>query len=233
MDTGALYDSVKDSFDLGMPQLISHDRHRPIGWVVPAAVYLEPGLTRVLAHVIEPETDEDLSQIKERWARFIASTIHDVPQKSITRLKELLRTGVLTESEIPWNSGAHALRGPGLAHRAFPEIFEHVDKDGLVPFTALTMIRPGIFLDWGALCVRTPFHAALGEPFQSLQRRAARDAIPNSQGFQRACESEARSGHGGIGRHSCTHDGVGLLVRAEIQRGPIVAPDRSNGTHSR
>lgn len=152
MDTGTLYDSMKDSFDVGMPQLISHDRHRPVGWVVPAAVYLEPGLTRVLAHVIEPETDEDFSQIKERCVRFIASTIHDVPQKSITRLKELLGTGVLTESEIPWNSGAHGLRGAGLAQRAFPEIFELVDKDGLVPFTALTMIRPGIF-QIGELCV--------------------------------------------------------------------------------
>ncbi len=152
MDTGALYDSMKDSFDVGMPQLISHDRHRPVGWVVPAAVYLEPGLTRVLAHVIEPETDEDKSQIKQRWGKFIASTIHDVPQESITRLTELLGTDVLTDSETPWNSGAHALRGAGLAQRAFPEIFEQMDKDGLVPFTALKMIRPGIF-QIGELCV--------------------------------------------------------------------------------
>jgi hypothetical protein len=152
MDTGALYDSMKNSFDAGMPLLISHDRHRPAGWVVPAAVYLEPGLTRVLAHVIEPETDEDYLQIKERWKDFIASTILGVPQKSIARLNELLGSNVLTGSEIPWDSGAHALRGAGLAQRAFPGIFEHMDKDGLVPFTALTMIRPGIF-QIGDLCV--------------------------------------------------------------------------------
>ena len=152
MDTGALYDSMKNSFDAGMPLLISHDRHRPAGWVVPAAVYLEPGLTRVLAHVIEPETDEDYLQIKERWKDFIASTILGVPQKSIARLNELLGSKVLTGSEIPWDSGAHALRGAGLAQRAFPGIFEHMDKDGLVPFTALTMIRPGIF-QIGDLCV--------------------------------------------------------------------------------
>jgi hypothetical protein len=152
MDTGALYDSMKDSFDVGMPLLISHDRHRPVGWVVPAAVYLEPGLTRVLAHVIEPETDEDYSQIKQRWKKYIASTIHELPQESITRLKELLGMDILTGSEIPWDSGAHALRGAGLAQRAFPKIFEQVDKDGLVPFTALTMIRPGIF-QIGELCV--------------------------------------------------------------------------------
>ncbi|WP_131999567.1 hypothetical protein [Acidipila rosea] len=152
MDTGALYDSMKNSFDVGMPLLISHDRHRPAGWTVPAAVYLEPGLTRVLAHVIEPETDQDYLQIKQRWVKFIASTIHDVPQESITRLKELLGKDVLTDSEIPWDSGAQALRGAGLAQRAFPEIFEQVDKDGLVPFTTLTMIRPGIF-QIGELCV--------------------------------------------------------------------------------
>ena len=152
MDTGALYDSMKGSFDVGMPELVSHDRHRPVGWIVPAAVYLEPGLTRVLAHVIEPETDEDYSQIKQRWFKFIDSTIHDVPQESVTRLKELLGTDVLTDSEVPWNSGAQALRGAGLAQRAFPEIFGQVDKDGLVPFTALTMIRPGIF-QIGELCV--------------------------------------------------------------------------------
>jgi hypothetical protein len=152
MDTGALYDSMRDSFEVGMPLLISHDRHRPVGWIVPAAIYLEPGLTRVLAHVIEPETDEDYSQIKQRWIKFIASTIHDVPQESVTRLKELLGRDVLTGSEIPWDSGAHALRGVGLAERAFPKIFEQVDKDGLVPFTALTMIRPGIF-QIGELCV--------------------------------------------------------------------------------
>ena len=152
MDTGALYDSMKDLSDVGMPQLVSHDRHRPVGWVVPAAVYLEPGLTRVLAHVIEPETDEDFTEIKQRWKKYIASTIHGVPQGSITRLKELLGPDTLTGSEIPWESGAHALRGAGLAQRAFPEIFEQADKDGLVACTALTMIRPGVF-QIGELCV--------------------------------------------------------------------------------
>jgi hypothetical protein len=152
MDTGALYDSMKDSFNVGMPLLISHDRHRPAGWVVPAAIYIEPGLTRVLAHIIEPETDEDYSLIKQRWKSYIASTIHDVPKESITRLNEFLGSNVLTGSEIPWDSGAHALRGAGLALRAFPEIFEQMDKDGLVPFAALKMIRPGIF-QIGNLCV--------------------------------------------------------------------------------
>jgi hypothetical protein len=152
MDTGALYESMKESFDDGMPLLISHDRHRPAGWTIPAAVYLEPGLTRVLAQVIEPETSEDYSQIQQRWKGYIASTIHGVPQESIVRLNKLLGDNVLTGSEIPWDSGAHALRGAGLAQRAFPELFGQMDKDGLVPFTSITMIRPGIF-QIGDLCL--------------------------------------------------------------------------------
>ena len=65
MDTGALYESMKESFDDGMPLLISHDRHRPAGWTIPAAVYLEPGLTRVLAQVIDPK----LPRITRRYSR--------------------------------------------------------------------------------------------------------------------------------------------------------------------
>ncbi len=90
MDTGALYDSMKNSFVDGMPQLLSHDRHRLIGWVVPAAVYLEPGLNRVLAHVIEAQTEADILELKPRWKDFIATTIHGVPEESVGRLKELL-----------------------------------------------------------------------------------------------------------------------------------------------
>ena len=165
MDIGALYDFMKKLCDAGMPNLVSHDRHRPVGWVIPAAVYLEPGLTRVLARVIEPETDEDFGQIKQRWKKFIATEIHGVPQPSIARLKELLGPDVLTGSEIPWDSGAHALRGAGLAQRAFPEVFEQVDKDGLVPFSALTMIRPGVF-QIGELCLFAhPFKRRSESPF--------------------------------------------------------------------
>lgn len=152
MDTGALYDSMKDLYEAGMPQLISHDRHRPVGWTFPAAIYLEPGLTRVLARVIEPETDEDFQEIKQRWKRFISTTIHGAPEKSIAQLKVLLGENALTGKEIPWDSGAHSLRGLGLAQRAFPEIFEQADKDGLIPLAGLEMIRPGVF-QIGELCL--------------------------------------------------------------------------------
>ena len=152
MDTGSLYDSMKKSFVDGMPQLISHDRHRLIGWVVPAAIYLEPGLNRVLAHIVEAETEADILELKPRWKDFIATTIHGVPKESIDRLKELLGSEKLTGAALPWDTGVHAIRDKAIAEKAFPDLFKKMDKDGLVPFSELQMIRPGIF-QFGELCL--------------------------------------------------------------------------------
>jgi hypothetical protein len=152
MDTGALYDSMKNSFVDGMPQLLSHDRHRLIGWVVPAAVYLEPGVNRVLAHIIDAQTQADILDLKPRWKNFIATTIHGVPEESVGRLKELLGPNKLTGSALPWDTGVHALRDKGIAEKVFPELFQKMDKDGLVPFSELQMIRPGVF-QFGELCL--------------------------------------------------------------------------------
>jgi len=162
MDTGALYDSMKNSFVDGMPQLLSHDRHRLIGWVIPAAVYLEPGLNRVLAHVIEAQTEADILELKPRWKDFIATTIHGVPEESVGRLKELLGPDKLTGSERPWDTGVHALRDKGIAEKVFPELFQKMDKDGLVPFSELQMIRPGVF-QFGELCLFAPHYMRRSE----------------------------------------------------------------------
>jgi hypothetical protein len=168
MDTGALYDCMKNSFVDGMPQLISHDRHRLIGWVVPAAVYLEPGLNRVLSHLIEAQTPEDIIDLKPRWKDFIATTIHGVPEYSVVRLKELIGPGKLTGAALPWDTAVHALRDKGIAEKVFPDLFQKMDKDGLVPFSELEMIRPGVF-KFGDLCLFAHFFMRRSEsPFNNF-----------------------------------------------------------------
>ena len=162
MDTGALYDSMKNSFADGMPQLLSHDRHRLIGWATPAAVYLEPGLNRVLAHIMDPESEAEKQEMLLRWKDFIARTVHGVPEESIAKLKELICSENLSGSEMPWDSGVHALRSKGIAERVFPELFKLMDKDGLVPFDELKMIRPGIF-QIGELCAFAHYYMRRSE----------------------------------------------------------------------
>jgi len=152
VDPGALYDSVRKDYADGMPFTIGHDRHRPIGWVRPAALYLEPGLNRVLAHRYTAETVEEIRSLTPQWKNFIATTVHGVPQTSVTRLKELIGEDKLSGKEVPWDTGVEALRGKGLAERAFPAVFQMMDKDGLVPFSGLEMIRPGVFR-FGELCL--------------------------------------------------------------------------------
>ena len=58
-DTGNLNTVIQTRFAGELPQLMSHDRHRLAGWIVPSALHFAPGLTCLLANVYMPETAQD------------------------------------------------------------------------------------------------------------------------------------------------------------------------------
>lgn len=150
-DTGSLYTAIQSRFAKGLPQLVSHDRHRLAGWTVPSALHFAPGLTRLLANVYEPETAEDKDVVLRFAARHASAEFAEIPDQSRHELEQLLGPK-LSGNEATWNVGAHALRSAGLARRCFPEIFALEDKDGLVAMENLEMIRPGVFRV-GELCI--------------------------------------------------------------------------------
>jgi hypothetical protein len=150
-DTGSLYTVIQSRFARGLPQLMSHDRHRLAGWIVPSALHFAPGLTRLLANVYMPETAQDKEVVLRFASRHFAAELAEIPQESRRELEGLLESK-LSGNETPWNVGAHALRSADLARRCFPEIFALEDKDGLVPMENLEMLRPGVF-QIGELCV--------------------------------------------------------------------------------
>jgi len=39
-DCGSLYTAIESTFSKGLPQLVSHDRHRLAGWTIPSALHL-------------------------------------------------------------------------------------------------------------------------------------------------------------------------------------------------
>jgi hypothetical protein len=150
-DTGSLYTAIQSRFASGLPQLMSHDRHRLAGWVVPSALHFSPGLTRLLATVYMPETAQDKEIVLRFASRHFAAELAEIPEESRRELEGLLESKLLG-NETTWNVGAHALRSTDLARRCFPEIFALKDKDGLIPMDILEMIRPGVF-QVGELCV--------------------------------------------------------------------------------
>jgi hypothetical protein len=143
-DTGSLYTAIQGSFARGLPQLISHDRHRLAGWIVPSALHFAPGLTRLLANVYMPETAQDKEIVLRFASDHFAAELAEIPEQSRRELEALLESK-LSGNESAWNVGAHALKSADLARRCFPEIFALEDKDGLVPMKNLEMIRPGVF----------------------------------------------------------------------------------------
>ena len=46
---GSLEKVLKEMYSAGMPYLLGHDVHLPVGWIVPFGIYLEPGFTRTMA----------------------------------------------------------------------------------------------------------------------------------------------------------------------------------------
>ena len=143
-DTGSLYTAIQSSFARGLPQLLSHDRHRLAGWIVPSALHFAPGLTRLLANVYMPETAQDKETVLRFASRHFAAELAEIPEQSRRELERLLESK-LSGNETTWNVGAHALRSADLARRCLPEIFALEDKDGLIPMDSLEMIRQGSF----------------------------------------------------------------------------------------
>ncbi|HUI90377.1 MAG TPA: hypothetical protein VLX61_16790 [Anaerolineales bacterium] len=129
---------------LGIPSLVAHDHSRPIGWVFPKTVYIEPGLTRAAGFGWLPEGDEEREQLIKQYKLHYHKTYIE-PNKIYfdelaAKLKPFFQGG-----ELKTVCECVAYFEPGLATRVFAELFRLQDKDGLVPIESLKPIGPGIY----------------------------------------------------------------------------------------
>lgn len=129
----------------GLPWLVGHDLHRPIGWSYANSVYLEPGLTRFAGYTVQPETEEEFQQVSHALQAYIATHIAE-HQPEIDQINDLL-SEYLHGSEMPFRTReCTVLIDDGLAVRAFPKLFSLRDEKGLIPLAVLTPIGPGVFV---------------------------------------------------------------------------------------
>ncbi len=130
--------------DVGMPLLISHDFQRAIGWQYPFAIHFEPGLTRLSGLGLMVDNKEESKQLSDALVSHVAG-IAAHRDKEIAELRALLRDQLTGSEKILCAKESLALIDSGLCTRVFPEVFQHVDKDGLVPLKRLDPIGPGVF----------------------------------------------------------------------------------------
>jgi hypothetical protein len=146
--TGALEKSLKTTYDKGVPLLIGHDFHKPIGWNVPFGLFIEPGLTRLLAKKMQATSFDDLKIVRNALSNYLGKTYArdflPYEEEFISLIKDHITTD-LTRIK----AGCIAVIEEGLTTRVFPELFSNNDKDGLVPLPFLlkyfTYLGQGIF----------------------------------------------------------------------------------------
>ena len=130
--------------DTGMPLLISHDFQRAIGWQYPFGIHFEPGLTRLSGLGLMVDNKEESKQLSDALVSHVAG-IAAHRDKEIAELGALLKDHLTGSEKILCAKESLALIDSGLCTRVFPEVFQHVDKDGLVPLKRLDPIGPGVF----------------------------------------------------------------------------------------
>lgn len=152
----ALVSGLDQCWDTGLPYFVGHDRHRLIGWVVPQSVHIQPHLARLTAVIKMPENPEEEVAVRRAFiastSKRISETLEPARSELQTKLQSFLSGEV--EEAAP---GCAAFVQNGLARRAFADIFEKADKDGLVPLRTLKPISAGIFEIDGLLLFAHPF----------------------------------------------------------------------------
>lgn len=140
---GALVRALHDNVLTGQPCLVSHDFSRPIGWTRPLAVYVKPGLSKLMG-VTELGNDSDrrtLARLYENYYRVKHVIEHQDELDQLYVLLDIKDRSIST----PIMAECVALIVPGIARRCFPNIFSLYDDDGLIPVSALTPLGPGVY----------------------------------------------------------------------------------------
>ena len=67
----ALHQSISENAIIGLPYLINHDFHRPIGWSYPFGLHIQPQLSSIFSISCTAETENDSKQIANHTNLFL------------------------------------------------------------------------------------------------------------------------------------------------------------------
>lgn len=132
----ALENMLDQNFEEGIPSAIQHDIHRPAGWTMPFGLYMEAGLTMLAGISLLPSSDEDNEYIHAAFNRGIYLRNEEECSKYKKDLENLLNNYLSKDYECLSNI-CTSIVDIGLAKSVFPDIFQHEDKDKLIPLEVL------------------------------------------------------------------------------------------------
>lgn len=126
----ALEQSIADSAINGMPSLIDHDFHRPLGWIFPFAILIEPKISKTIGNFVICEDESDRKQIYPQIQSYWQYINHEDCKDYINEFKELLQNNFSSEGRFI-KKGCVAYNYPNITEIIFPQLFDNLDKSGL------------------------------------------------------------------------------------------------------
>ncbi len=140
--------SLKDTFEKGIPMLVGHDFHRPIGWHLPFGIFIEAGLSRFLTHGVSASEPKELQLFEQKVIGYLKGKYDEDFARYEYSFLPLIREH-LSAGYAKISNGCVAVTDAEIAVRKFPALFEDLDKDGLTTLSDLqkhfTYLGQGVF----------------------------------------------------------------------------------------
>ena len=127
----ALSKSLLDQGIEGVPSFLNHDFHRPIGWVLPYGLLIEPKISKTIGNFFYATTDEEEKLIKEKISHSVGKRYVDRCSEHIERFETLL-DGHLSPNGKFYFDTCIAYHLNEIVEKVYPQLITKLDKDGLL-----------------------------------------------------------------------------------------------------
>lgn len=119
----ALEKSLYDNYLNGIPNLLIHDWHKPVGWIFPKGLHIEPKLTSLIGVKLLPENKDDFQKIAITYNNFLRNKNDEQCDPYIAQFKEILHQYSIQNASFIY-SGCVACVKENILDKIFPSLAE-------------------------------------------------------------------------------------------------------------
>lgn len=139
----SMINAYNDSWNIGMPSHINHDRTKIIGWTYPGALYFEPGLTSQTIEIHIPinkkEEEKMITKANDYFENHKLKQINEY-EFLYEKVKDFLSDNYKYSDIL----NCVAIDDEGIVKKIFPNLIKE-SKDNLVDINELETIMPGVY----------------------------------------------------------------------------------------
>ena len=123
----SMYEGALD----GMPSLLNHDFHQPIGWIFPFGLYFEPSITKAIGNFWVVENEDDQKIINQKVENFQLELHYNHCKDHLEDFKKLLGAHYSNEGTF-YSDSCVTYHDKEILLKVFPQFSDLKDKDGLI-----------------------------------------------------------------------------------------------------